>query len=236
MSNGIASAFLLAVLIVLGGCDLGAAPQRAPHVVADAPQSQPPSVRYRLDPARHRVWFLTRDGVSVYDVTKSERTLVPLPSWLWVDTPYACLPDLALGPKGEAVITSNVVPTLWRIDPETLAVSVHPLLLDSDTDKDVGFSGLVYSPEHEAFFAVSEVHGSLWKIDPLLGRAQNIWLSVPIRKACGLAVLPRILRQQTNRRVELCVHTLQGGWAVDFEPGGRSAYVTAAPCADRGRS
>ena len=236
MSNGISSTFFLAILIVLGGCDLGAAPQRAPGIVADAPQSQPPSVRFGLDPARHRVWFLTRDGVSVYDVAKSERTLVPLPSWLWVDAPSACLPDLALGPKGEAVITSNVVPTLWRIDPETLAVSVHPLRLDSDADKDVGFSGLVYSSEHEAFFAVSDVHGSLWRIDRGLERARKIWLSAPVPKACGLAVLPRILRQQTNRRVELCVHALQGGWAVDFEPGQRSAYVTAAPCADRGRS
>lgn len=236
MSNGIASTFFLAVLIVLGGCDLSAAPQRAPDIVADAPRSQPPRVRYGLDPVRQRVWFLTRDGVSVYDVAKSERISLPLPSWLWVDTPYACLPDLALGPKGEAVITSNVVPTLWRIDPETLAVSVHPLLLDSDTDKDVGFSGLVYSPEHEAFFAVSDVHGSLWRIDRGFETARKIWLSAPVPRACGLAVLPRILRRQTNRRAELCVHTPQGGWAVDFEPGQRSAYVTAAPCADRGRS
>jgi hypothetical protein len=236
MSNGIASAFFVSALIVpIGGCDLGVASPRALDQVGNATQSPPPRARYGVDPARNRVWLLTRDGVSVYDVAKSERILLPLPSWLWVDTPYACLPDLALGPKGEAVITSNVVPTLWRIDPETLAVSVHPLLLDSDTDKDVGFSGLVYSSEHEAFFAVSDVHGSLWRIDTGLETAQKIWLSPPIRKACGLTVLPRNLRQQTNRQAGLCARTPQGGQALDFEPGQRSAHIRAAPCADRGR-
>ena len=235
MSNGIASAFFLAVLVVLGGCELAAAPQQAQVVVADAPQNRLPSVRYGVDPAHNRVWFLTRDGVSIYDVTRSETIAVPLPEWLWVDAPYGCLPDLALGPRGEAVITSNVVPMLWRIDPETLAASMHPLLLDSDTDKDVGFSGLVYSSEHEAFFAVSDVHGSLWRIDPLLGRARKVRLSAPIRQACGLAVLPRILRQQTNRQAGLCARTPQGGRAIDFEPGQRSASVRAAPCTDRER-
>lgn len=232
MSNGIASAFFLAVLIVpIGGCDLGAASPRA-HGAA----SSPPGVRYALDPARHRVWFLTRDGVSVYDVAGSGRIAVPLPEWLSADAPYASPPDLALGPGGEAVVTSNVVPTLWRIDPETLAVSVHPLALDADTDKEVGFTGLVYSPEHEAFFAVSGTHGSLWRIDRRLETARRIWLSEPLPDAFGLSVLPRLLRQQVNRRTELCAHTPQGGRAIDFEPGERSAHVSPAPCMERGRA
>jgi hypothetical protein len=81
---------------------------------------------------------------------------------------------LALGPKGEAVITSNVISTLWRVDPETRAVSAHPLELDADKDKDVGFSGLIYSPEHAAYFAVSDSHGTLWKIDASLTSAEKI--------------------------------------------------------------
>ena len=229
-----ARAFFVAALIVsIGGCDPGAVPPQMPNVVSSAPETQPPNVRYQVDPARNRVWFLTRDGVFLYDVTTSEKIVVPLPAWQWVDTPYGCLPDLALGPKGEAVITSNIVPTLWRIDPETLAVSVHPLVLDADTDKDVGFSGLAYSSEHAAFFAVSYVHGSLWRIDPLFRRAQKIPLSAPVPKACGLAVQPRIVQQRTNRRAVLCVRAPQGGWAIDFELGQRSAYVRAASCTDR---
>ena len=101
-----------------------------------------------------------------------------------MDAPYGCPPDLALGPKGEAVVTSNIVPILWRIDPDTLAVSVHELVLDADNDKDVGFSGLRYSTEHGVFFAASDVHGSLWRIDPLLRKGQKVPFLAPIREGC----------------------------------------------------
>jgi hypothetical protein len=105
------------------------------------------------------------------------RRAVTLPDWQWAAQPYACAPDIALGPRGEVIVTSNVLPVLWKIDPETLRVSVHRLELDSDTDKDVGFSGLVYSERNGAYFAVSGLQGSLWRIDPLLRRAQKVGLS-----------------------------------------------------------
>jgi len=125
-------------------------------------------VPYVQDPPRAHAWQLTRDGVV------ADRTAVPLPGWIRAEEAYACPPDLAVGPKGEAVITSNVVPTLWRVDPQTLAVTEHPLTLDADTDKDVGFTRLVYSPKHAAFFAVSRAHGSLWRIDTQLQRARKL--------------------------------------------------------------
>jgi streptogramin lyase len=115
---------------------------------------------------------------------------VRLPGWVWAGAPYGCLPDLALGPRGEAVVTSNVLPTLWRIDPDSLAVSVHALALDADDDKDVGFTGLVYSPQHGAFFAASHAHGSLWRIDPQLRTARKMPLSASNPQPCGLALRP----------------------------------------------
>ena len=115
-----------------------------------------------------RAWQLTRDGVM------AGQTSVSIPGWIRAEEPYACPPELAIGPKGEAVVTSNVVSTLWRIDPETLAVTEHPLTLDADAGRDVGFSSLVYSPRHAAYFAVSAAHGSLWRIDTQLKRAQKI--------------------------------------------------------------
>ncbi len=118
--------------------------------------------------ARDRAWQLTRDGVI------AGKTAVPIPGWVLARASFACAPDLAVGPKGEAVITSNVVPTLWRVDPATLAVTEHPLKLDTDSDKDVGFTRLLYSPKHAAYFAVSQAHGSLWRIDTQLQRAQKI--------------------------------------------------------------
>jgi hypothetical protein len=228
------SVFSLAISIVsIGGCDIGAAPRQAAKAAHDGQRLQLPRLRYQVDPERNRIWLLTQEGVFVHDLARPERVAVSLPDWISVATSYGCLPDLALGPRGEAVITSNVVPTLWRIDPDTLAASVRPLELDADTDKDVGFSGLAYSPEHDAFLAASYAHGSLWRIDPLFKRAQKIRLSAPIREACGLVVPQHSSHEALSRRADLCVRTLHGSRSVVFARDGRSAYVSAVPCTDR---
>jgi hypothetical protein len=222
-----ATAFVLAACVVTsGGCDLGAAPAQEIKDTSPAQEGRASTVRFQVDPARNRIWVLTQDAVFLYDVAKPERIAISLPEWTWVGAKYACLPDLALGPKGEAVITSNVVPTLWTIHPESLAVTVHPLVLDADSDKDVGFSGLAYSAEHAAFFAVSALHGSLWRIDPLFRRAQKIALSEPLQKACGVAVRAQT-QQKTGRPAGLCVQTAREAWNIDFAPDQRSAYVRA---------
>ena len=174
---------LAAIIVLLGGCDGGAPPRR--EAAHDAWRLQPPGARYRIDPERNRIWFLAREGVFVYDVSRPERMAVSLPGWITVDAPYSCLPDLALGPAGEAVITSNVLPTLWRIDPDTLATSVHPLLLDADTDKDVGFSGLAYSAQHRAFIAASYAHGSLWESTRLSRGRRRFRSPRRLRKRAG---------------------------------------------------
>jgi len=163
----------LPVLVALGGCDSRAAPlQEAP---SSTPQrSEVRLDRHQMDLVRNRVWVLTESGVVLYRNARRERVVIPLPEWLWVGAPYGCPPDLALGPKGEAIVTSNVVPTLWRIDPETLEVTIHRLELDADTDKDVGFSEVAFSSRHGKYFAVSAKHGSVWSVDPLLGKAHKV--------------------------------------------------------------
>ncbi len=188
MRNEIASLFSLAALVLpTVGCDIGVVPRQAANAPRVAPHSQLSNGRYQVDPERNRAWFLTDKGVVVHDVSRRKSVTVSLPRWVWVGASYACPPTLALGPKGEAVITSNVLPTVWRVDPDSFAVSVHPLELDADKDKDVGFSGLVYSRQHGAFLAASPIQGSLWKIDLLLTRAQKIPFSAPITNACDHA-------------------------------------------------
>ena len=190
MSNGIASlparislVLLAASIAVSAGCDTSRAPSQPPHAASAAPQVPSIQARQRADPARNRVWILNSRGLFLHYATTGELVEVSLPSWQWVDMPHACPPGLALGPKGEVVVTSNVVPTLWRIDPDSLAVSVHEVVLDTDKDKDVGFSRIEYSSEHGVFFAASDVHGSLWRIDPLLRKGQKVLLPAPIKKA-----------------------------------------------------
>lgn len=230
MSNGtvyLAKAlFLIACIAMSAGCDAGAR--------SEEKQAALPEMRYRVDQARNRIWVLTGDGVHLYDVAGQKSTAIALPEWVRVAKTYGCLPDLALGRNGEAVVTSNVIPTLWRIDPESLAVTMHALVLDADADKEVGFSGLVYSAEQGAFFAVSYMHGSLWRIDPLFRRAQKIELSEPIHAGCDLAVRPRVVQQSIRRFGGLCVRTARELWEVEFAPSQRSAFVRARVRADAG--
>ena len=174
-------------------------------------------LRYRAQPERARVWSISEGGLFVEEARKPRRA-IELPQWHWANWPYACAPDIAIGPRGEAVITSNVLPVLWKIDPDTLAVSVHRLELDADNDKDVGFSGLVYSERSGAYFAVDEHHGSLWRIDPLLRRAQKIALSEPVRGACSVSVQRQ---ERTSRFSRLSLE----GRNVDLAPDQRSAYI-----------
>jgi hypothetical protein len=165
VSNAVKVFFLVTLIAAIGGYDIYA---------ASPSEGRASEMRYRVDAARHRVWLLSGEGVLVDDAAASRRITVSLPGWQWLRPPWGCAPDLALGPGGEAVITSNVLPTLWRIDPETLAVSVHPLALDSDRDKDVGFSRLVYSSRDAAFFAVGAFDGSVWRIDARLAGARKV--------------------------------------------------------------
>lgn len=127
----------------------------------------------QVDAARGRIWSLTSQGVSLRPVSQPQRA-VALPGWHWAGAPYSTEPALAIGPGGEVIVTSDIAPILWRVDPVTFAVSIHPLALDADTDKDIGFSALAYSREHDAFVGVSGSQGSVWLIDRPLTRARKL--------------------------------------------------------------
>ena len=167
--------------------------------------------------AAEQTWVLGIDGVHLQQPGKA-RVEIKLPEWHWAHEPYACPPAVAIGPRGEALVTSNVLPVLWRIDPQTLAVTVHNLELDADSDKDVGFSGLVYSARDNAYFAVSELHGTLWRIDPLLRRAQKIALSEPVRGACSMSM-------QREERMSRFTRLTVDGMTINLAPDQRSAHV-----------
>jgi hypothetical protein len=226
MSNGIATlSFVAASLIALAGCDARDASDRSPRASAATGE---PNIRSQVDAANGRIWWLTRDGVFVHDAKTPQKRFVPIPGWVSVDPAYACQAALALGPNGEALVTSNILPTVWKIDPETLAVSEYALVLDADQDKDMGFSGLVYSAEHAAYFAVSEL-GSLWRIDADLTRGEKVALSAPMAKPCGVAVGSPPRAERLSR---LCVRGQQGDWTVQLAADQRSASVRGAACTD----
>jgi hypothetical protein len=133
-------------------------------------------LRYLAQPDRARTWVLDEEGLFLEEPGQPRRR-VDLPGWQWVRAPYACAPGLASGPGGEVVVTSNVLPALWKVDPATLAVTVHFPQLDADNDKDFGFSSLAYSERQDAYIAAGELKGSLWRIDASMRRAQKLALA-----------------------------------------------------------
>jgi hypothetical protein len=172
------------------------------------------------DTSRNRIWVLERDALYLHEGARKQR--YELPGWIYAAEAYACSPDVAIDAQGVAVVTSNVVPVVWRIEPVTAEVTRHELVLDADADKDIGFTGLAYAADQGFFFALSGTNGSLWRIDPLLRRAQKIAVSTPLRDACGLTVE----RGRTRRTLVLCAE----GRAVQLAPDQRSAYALARRC------
>ena len=204
----------LAVTLLLASTALAAEPLRTVH-----------------DVPRNNVWVLQPDGVYLHDATsRALKKRFELPGWIHAGEPYACGPALAVDAQGAAVVSSDVVPVLWRIDPQKSQVTTHQLVLDADADKDVGFSSLTYAADQGVFFAVSSVYGSLWRIDPLLRRAQKIALSAPVAKACELAA-ERTKTRRTPVLVMCPAPTARNGWSVHLTPDQRSAYVFPRYCA-----
>jgi hypothetical protein len=232
MRNGITTTLILSVGIAsLVACDGGTAPRHAQNATSSAFFA--PATRHHVDATRGRTWVLTADGANVIELSGGRPLTLVLPGWIWVDPLFACPPDLALGPAGEAVITSNVIPTVWRVDPESLSISAHALALDADLDKDIGFSGLAYSAQHGAFFAASPIHGSLWKIDPGLRSAQKIALPTAIPEPCGLIARQHERQGAADAPAVLCIITARGHWRVDLAPNARSGQARAQGCESR---
>jgi hypothetical protein len=163
-----------------------------------AQAAEPSLLRVREDPQRDRLWVLRTDGVRLYSLqTRQLLRHVALPGWYWAGKPYGCTPDLAVGARGEALVTSDVAPALWRIDGRTLTASVRQVLLDADEHIDAGFAALAFLPEERAYRAVSPV-GSLWSIDEGLTRARRIGRTTPpceLRAAGAAAGSGRSIRR-----------------------------------------
>jgi hypothetical protein len=198
---------------------------------AGAVSTEGGATRELHDAARQRIWRLTQTGLALENEASGETQIVALPNWLWAHAEYAgCLPDLALGRTGEVVVTSNITPTLWRVDPQTLAVTERTLWLNAEYGKEVGFTGLVYSPREDVYFAVSALHGSLWRIDPQLRKAQMLMLQEPLRGACSVRLRARA--ERVERLTGLCIGTESGTRNLVLAPDQRSAYARPQPCVE----
>jgi hypothetical protein len=216
MRNAIAPLSLLAAsIIALGGCDSGVGTNQPLRPAAAASEQ---NVRYQIDAAHGRIWWLTREACFSrrQDAAKSPCRFragglragltVACRRWRWVRTERRWSP--VSGIHG------------WKIDPDTLAVSMHVLAPDADLDE----RGLPPSPIRPSTLrtAISGLQGSLWKIDRPLTRKQKIRALGAMPKACGVAVSAAEAKQLGR----LCPGR-QGDWTVQL------ASDRPTPCAPR---
>ena len=189
MSKSLAAIFIIPAAIILAGCFESEGPLAEPSSAGE--ETVRPALRVRADLARGRRWELAWGAASAYD-TASEQLVrtVPLPGASLSAARETCLPDMLLSRTGALIVSSNAQPSLWRISPSRFEVERFDIEVDSDQDKDFGFTGLAWGTDEMVLYAVSATMGTLWRIDLTSGKASKVELSTPIRGACGLALVP----------------------------------------------
>ena len=90
----------------------------------------------------------------------------------------------------QKIVSSNAQPTLWRISPARFEIERHDIELDSDNDKDFGFTGLAWGADEKTLYAVSATMGTLWRINLDSAKATRVELSTPVYGACELVLAP----------------------------------------------
>jgi hypothetical protein len=157
-------AVMVLSVCLLAGCDGSVRREGPPEVGLEV---------VRVDLAHNRRWVLREDALTVYDHMNGRRLRhIILPDWVLAGPKDGCAPDIVLDASGAALVSSNVLPVLWRIDPRRFQITRIALELETDTDKEVGFTGLSFSPDGQ-LLAAGATFPSLWRIDLGTGRASR---------------------------------------------------------------
>jgi hypothetical protein len=184
------------LLIVLAACDSRIAVERASGSQARSTNgslvawsaARPHVLRAELDTAGGTIWALHADGIDVHDATRDEKVRsIRLPGWIWAAHPEVCPPDFIVTPNRDVLVTSNVVPAIWRIDPASFEVHRYDVSVEDHADRDIGFSGLAYVADDGSVLAVGALDNRLWRIDPSLMRATVVGRFPPLPGTCGVS-------------------------------------------------
>ena len=194
--------------------------------------------RVERDTARGRIWTLNEGTVLLYDGrTRTLAKKVALTGWSSVSDQHSCPADLAVDVAGHVIVSSNIAPTLWRINAETLDAERLEITLDADHDKDVGFTGLL-STSRDRLYAISAIHGSLWRIDLNSRRGTKLQMTIPLKGACALGLATKSepgrlpLHAGLIPTLALCVATRTGARRIETS-GLTQATLSHEPCAPK---
>ena len=173
----VVSILMFVQALAMLGCESKSSTQEA-QTTRVVPAGIAAGSRRLVDAKNNRVWSLSDQGLRLSAKTQAQTAAqtvaIVLPGWNALNAHFAEPPAFAFGPNNELVVTSNVMATLWRVDADSLAVSVHPMTLNCDTEKEFGFTWLAYSDAQGGYFAFSEQLDSVWRVDRRLENAQKV--------------------------------------------------------------
>jgi outer membrane protein assembly factor BamB len=149
--------------IALAGCSESSSSIAERSLREEGPHQ---SLSVIADPARGRRWVLGWGAAYAYDTTTGELIRrVPLSGASLSGARESGPPGMVLSRSGAVIVSSNAEPVLWRIDADRLDVQRLDIAVDSDKDKDFGFTDLAWSADEKTLYALSAVAGSQWRID-----------------------------------------------------------------------
>ena len=152
----------------------------------------------RVDAERNRLWVLDPESLTLYDNLNGRRLRrLALTEAFLVGDDHACPPDLAVDAAGTVFVSSNVLPVLWKVDPQRFEVTRIELATNADTDKDFGFSGLSFAGD-DVLIAASSTFASLWRIDFRRASATKIASYPATTRACDPAMLLQAGRERSG--------------------------------------
>ena len=189
-------------------------------------------LRLRIDVPRDRLWVLDVGHVHVVDLATNRRIRsIALPNWTYSTHEDLCLPDLQLDEQGAALVSDNVQPKLWRIDPRDFSTIERNVKLDAHRNLDVGFSALAVG-ERGVIYAAMAAPGLLWRVDSDLSRAENIPLTSRVFGVCALETRSRAGSGAVTLYA-LSVRDRNEVHRVTVTPGYAAATVTLLPRASK---
>ena len=186
------------------------------------------ALRIKVDAVRNRLWVLGMKHVYVYDIT--DKQLIrrgALPNWSVAG--FVCPPDMALDQSGAAFLASNVESTLWKIDAEDFAISALDITLLAKANRDIGFDALTVAGDG-ALYALTAHDGSLWRIDVVAMRGNEIALSERMLNTCTLKAPNQRIQSGLPRTVVLCAAAVKNSRQIVIAPDFTRGHVSTEKC------
>lgn len=154
---------------------------------------------------RRRLWAAGGyDGtLTIYDLSAGMRV-----SRGDVGARPSCVNDIAFGPSGEGYVTDSLVPTLFRVDAESLALEAWVDLAEQGVPwaDGLNLNGIVLTTDQRHLVACQTNLGRFWRVALDTGRVEEVALEGgPLEHCDGLAAAGSQLYVAVNARNQLAV-------------------------------